>query len=203
MTAGDKLRKASVKRQILELTATGDFRIGKILAVQKRVQSLFPEPIREPDHILVIMQEIGEHLREIEPMFKDWHKEGDAEIEDIDWDAAKEELADVLILQARALVMQPEYDAEQSNPYMLADLLDSDVYMYVDVKNPPTLGQLLLSSVVPFLSPNAAFNERCSSLYYTAQYASLMPFGVSGLREAWVSKIAGKVVDRKYRSQGG
>lgn len=193
-----KLRESDVavnKAGIATLLQTSGFSIAKILAIQSRVQSIVPAGQREPDHILVIMREIGEHLEHTEPMFKDWRKAGDKTESEIDWGKAAEELSDVLILEARALVMMSEYATQAEETYLRADLMD--VPNYLMVNDAPTAGQLLLSSVMPFHARSADFRERVASLYFLGQYASMMPFGVGGLRAAWEQKIV-KVIRRDY-----
>jgi hypothetical protein len=181
--------------QIADLLATEGFMMGKVLAIQSNIQKIVPAYRREPDHILVIMKEFGEFLNEIEPSFKDWHKEGDKSEQDINWQHAAEELADVLILQARALVDDPDYGVNVQAMYMRSDLMDASAYT---IGSDATLGQVALASLLPFYTPTSDYSEKVASMYYTAQLASMMPFGIIGLQEAWVNKVI-KVIRRVYK----
>lgn len=191
-----KSQKETIARQIQDiLSSNSDFTMGKILRVQERIQRIVPSYRRKPDHILVILKEIGEHLAEIESIYKDWEKEGDNLDEDaIDWAAAAEELADVLILFARAIVDNKEYQSEKERTYMLSDLMDSAMSLDPDIQR----GQLLLAALNPLGMKAVPFSTRVSSLYYVAQFSSTLPFGVSGLREAWAKKVS-KVINRVYK----
>lgn len=191
----EKVKAQKAASQIADLLATQGFTLSKVLAVQGNIQKIVPAYQREPDHILVILREIGEFLEHIEPMYKDWKKEGDKNESDIDWDKAAEELADVLILQARALVDNAEYSMSMQAPYMQADLMDTSAYT---IGSDATMGQVLLMSVIPFSTQTDDYAERVSALYYTSQFASMMPFGIIGLKEAWTRKVI-KVIRRTYQ----
>lgn len=187
-------QKQIIISQIQDILQGPDWTMGKVLRIQERIQRIVPKSKKKPDHILVILRELGEHLELIEPFYKDWAKEGDKiGVDEIDWTKAAEELADVFILAARAIISFKEYTIQREFSYMMSDLMDAPMQIQEGVE----MGQLMGQAIAVFISPNTPFEQRASSLYHIVQYASMLPFGARGLKEAWEKKVI-KVVHRKY-----
>lgn len=183
----------------------GEFTVLAILRVQQETQKHLPPPTRPPDHLACVMDEIGEHLKEIRSTFKDWAKKGDVSLSDMTpqqreaaWDRAYDELADVLILSARAIISTSTLERVWELPEVLS-MDDAPLYM-VPAGN-VMLGELMynvVGSVAHAVLRDDA-PSAISALFWIAVIAARYPSGVGGLQRAWERKTQ-VVRTRVYQS---